>query len=201
MESPARATAAGAAIILAVTLLQPVLSHGGSPAPTPTPAPTLTPTLTPEPTPKASGPVLGQFRYREDRLSAGELSQLLALTGFTGSGHRTAWLVAMRESRANPRAHNDNPRTGDDSYGLFQINMRGYLGPARRQKYVLDWNGDLWDPVTNAWVAYEMSNGGRDFGAWGLGPNAYRQHGYGSLHKFRDQYPGHPSTWKRKRDE
>lgn len=199
MESPARTVAAGVAIILAVTLMQPALSHGGSrPTETPVPSATPTPTEAAEKKTKKSGPVLAEFRYRTDRLTAGELSQLLALSGFTGSGHRTAWLVAMRESRGNPRAHNDNASTGDDSYGLFQINMRGYLGTARRDKYVLDWNGDLWDPVTNAWVAYQMSNRGRDFGAWGLGPNAYRQHGYGSLQRFVDQYPGHPSTWRRK---
>lgn len=193
MENRARTLAVGAALVLAVTLVQPLLSHGDA-APANAPTPAAVPTATPEPTP--SGPVLGEFRYRETRLSAVELSELLALTGFRGRAHKVAWLVAMRESRGNPRAHNDNASTGDDSYGLFQINMRGYLGAARRDQYVLDWNGDLFDPVTNAWVAYEMSNHGRDFGAWGLGPNAYRHHGYGSLERFQADYPGYPRSVK-----
>lgn len=191
MDSPKRALAVGAALLLAVTLIQPLLGRAGVPETSPLPA--TSPPSTPDPCP--SGPVLGEFRFREERLTGGELAQLLALSGFEGRAHRVAWLVVMRESRGNPRAHNDNASTGDNSYGLFQINMRGYLGKARRHEYVLDWNGDLWDPVTNAWVAYEMSNRGRDWGAWGLGPTAYRPHGWSSLDEFRSQYPGEPKTW------
>ena len=187
MDSPIRAVAVGVALLLGVTLMQPALSdRAANPVP-PDPVPPIT---------CDRGPVLGEFRYRETRLTAVELSQLLALSGFTGRAHKVAWLIAMRESRGNPRAHNNNASTGDNSYGLFQINMRGYLGQARRLEYVLDWNGDLWDPVTNAWVAYEMSNRGRDWGAWGFGPNAYRDRPWSALDEFRDQYPGQPKRKK-----
>lgn len=66
-------------------------------------------------------------------------------------------------------------KTGDQSYGLFQINMLGNLGPSRRKQYGLSSNDDLYDPLTNAKVAFRLSKGGTDFGAWGVGPNAYRQ--------------------------
>jgi cell wall-associated NlpC family hydrolase len=95
----------------------------------------------------------------------------------------------MRESGGRPDAFNGNVGTGDRSYGLFQINMLGNLGPARLKQYGLANNEALLDPATNARVAYQMSKGGTDFGAWGVGPNAYRSGaGYNTL-KF-DGWPG-----------
>jgi hypothetical protein len=79
----------------------------------------------------------------------------------------------MRESGGNARAFNGNATTGDKSYGLFQINMLGGMGPARMAQYGLPNEEALFDPATNAKVAFKMSKGGTDFGAWGLGPNAY----------------------------
>jgi len=95
--------------------------------------------------------------------------------GFKGDALKTAWAIAKRESGGRPDAYNPDRSTGDDSYGLFQINMLGNLGPSRRQSYGLKSNKDLLDPATNARVAYAMSKGGKDFGAWGIGPNAYRK--------------------------
>jgi hypothetical protein len=58
--------------------------------------------------------------------------------------------IALGESGGNTRAHNDNPATGDNSYGLWQINMRGQLGPDRRREFGLSSNDQLFDPATNA---------------------------------------------------
>jgi len=99
----------------------------------------------------------------------------LQAAGFKGKALKTAWAIAKRESGGRPEAYNPNRGTGDDSYGLFQINMLGNLGPARRKQYGLKANEDLYDPATNARVAFAMSKGGTDFGAWGVGPNAYRK--------------------------
>jgi hypothetical protein len=63
-------------------------------------------------------------------------------------------------------AHNDNENTGDNSYGLFQINMIGSLGPDRLKKFDLDQNADLFDPVRNAEIAFFMSNGGKNWSSW-----------------------------------
>jgi hypothetical protein len=95
----------------------------------------------------------------------------------------------MKESTGRPKAHNGNSNTGDNSYGLFQINMIGGLGEDRRNKFDLKQNSDLWNPVRNAEIAYHMSNGGKDFGAWGIGPNAYNGGTVGSYYKWLDQYP------------
>jgi hypothetical protein len=49
---------------------------------------------------------------------------------------------------------------------MFQINMIGMLGPDRRDKFDLDSNSDLLNPVVNAQIAFHMSNGGKDWSAW-----------------------------------
>ena len=107
------------------------------------------------------------------KLSQEQLVELLRAVGFKGQALKTAWAVAMRESNGRPVAHNDNVNTGDNSYGIFQVNMIGSLGVDRRKKYDLAANTDLFDPVTNAKVVFHMTNGGTDWSSWGLGPNAY----------------------------
>lgn len=125
------------------------------------------------------------------RLTGRELSQLLYQVGFEGNAHKIAWAIVMRESSGRPMAHNDNTSTGDNSYGLFQINMIGDLGADRRDKFELRVNSDLFDPVLNAKIAHHMSAGGDDFGSWGIGPNAYRSGaGIDTIRKWFDDYPG-----------
>jgi hypothetical protein len=106
-----------------------------------------------------------------------ELIEVLTAAGFEGKALKTAWAVVMRESRGRPVAHNKNANTGDNSYGLFQINMIGGLGVDRLAKFQ-DKIGitkvtDLFNPIENAKAAYYMTAGGKDWGSWGLGPNAY----------------------------
>jgi hypothetical protein len=95
-----------------------------------------------------------------------ELKQLLRLVGFEGNKLKEAWAIAKRESTGRPLSFNGDSSTGDKSYGLFQINMIGNLGPARRDKFELKTNADLFNPVRNAEIAYHMSNGGKDWSAW-----------------------------------
>lgn len=81
--------------------------------------------------------------------------------------------VGMAESTGDSGVRNRNLDTGDDSYGLWQINMLGNLGPERLRRYGLRSAEDLKDPETNARV---MSAILRDSGitAWG----AYRDKRY-----------------------
>jgi hypothetical protein len=108
---------------------------------------------------------LDRFKSARD-LTETELKELLQAVGFEGKALRTAWAVAMKESTGRPRAFNGNTNTGDNSYGIFQINMIGSLGEARREKFKLDSNKELFDPVTNAKIAYYMSRGGEDWSSW-----------------------------------
>lgn len=122
---------------------------------------------------------------------ATDILSVLRQAGFKGNALRTAYGIAMRESGGRADAFNPNRSTGDQSYGLFQINMLGNLGPSRRKQYGLQSNEQLLDPLTNARVAYRLSKGGTDFGAWGIGKNAYRAGaGYDTIKKYVDQFPG-----------
>jgi len=107
------------------------------------------------------------------------LISVLTQAGFSGQGLATAYAVAKAESGGRADAYNGNTQTGDQSYGLFQINMLGKLGPDRRKTFGLSSNKDLLDPATNAKVAYTMSHGGTNWGPW----SAYTN---GSYKKFLD---------------
>jgi len=110
-------------------------------------------------------------------VAANKLLDLLYQAGFRGRGLDIAYAVAMAESSGNARAHNPNAGTGDNSYGLFQINMLGSMGPARRKQFGLSSNDDLFDPLTNAKVAFRMSNGGKNWGPWSTyNSGAYQQY-------------------------
>jgi hypothetical protein len=95
-----------------------------------------------------------------------ELKELLSLVGFKGKDLVVAWAVAKKESNGRPLAFNGNHETGDSSYGMFQINMIDSLGPDRREKFDLDSNAELFNPVKNAEIAYYMTNGGDDWSSW-----------------------------------
>ena len=94
------------------------------------------------------------------------LMDILKSVGFKGQALQMAYAIAMAESSGNARAHNGNAGTGDNSYGLFQINMLGDMGPERLKRFGLSSNSDLFDPYVNARVAYQMSNGGKNWAPW-----------------------------------
>ena len=120
-------------------------------------------------------------------LDKAELKDLLQAVGFEGKSLRTAWAVAMKESNGRPIAHNNNTNTGDNSYGIFQINMLGDLGADRREKFNLQTNKELFDPVTNAKIAYHMSNRGADWTSWKVYP------GQTNGERFEDFYKEFPT--------
>lgn len=82
--------------------------------------------------------------------------------------------IALAESGGRPDAHNPTPP--DDSYGLWQINMLGGMGPERRAKFGLSNNRDLFDPLTNAKAAVAIAAGGKNKTPWSTFTNgAYQQ--------------------------
>lgn len=74
--------------------------------------------------------------------------------------------VGMAESSGQSAVINNNPQTGDLSYGLWQINMIDDLGPARLRQYGLRSADDLKDPETNARVMANILRGS-GIRAWG----------------------------------
>jgi hypothetical protein len=112
-----------------------------------------------------------------------QLVELLKAVGFKGKGLKMAWAVAKAESNGRPLAFNGNARTGDSSYGIFQINMIGSLGPDRRNKYNLGLNAELFSPVKNAQIVYKMTKKGNDWSAW----SSYKK---GATSKWMGKFQG-----------
>jgi hypothetical protein len=73
--------------------------------------------------------------------------------------------ISEPESGGNPRAHNPNASTGDNSYGPWQINMLGGMGPERRKEFGIASNEELFDPATNARAAKRILDS-QGLGAW-----------------------------------
>jgi len=116
---------------------------------------------------------LKKFSEQTTPFTDEELAKMLSTVGFEGRALKVAWAVVKKESNGRPLAFNGNVKTGDNSYGIFQINMIGGLGVARRDKYELNSNKDLFDPVVNAQIAYHMSNEGSNWTSWGVGKFPY----------------------------
>jgi hypothetical protein len=112
------------------------------------------------------------------------LVELLKAVGFKGVGLKTAWAVAKAESNGRPFAFNGNAETGDSSYGIFQINMIGNLGPDRKDKFNLDLNAELFSPVKNAQIVFHMTKGGKDWSSWSSMKN-------GATNKWLKKFPNH----------
>jgi hypothetical protein len=107
------------------------------------------------------------YKYQDSTsLTDVQLKQLLYAVGFRGQGLVKAWAIAKKESNGRPLAFNGNSKTGDRSYGIFQINMIGMLKEGRKDKFGINFNSELLNPVINAQVAYHMSNGGKNWSAW-----------------------------------
>jgi hypothetical protein len=101
-----------------------------------------------------------------EMLTDRELKELLSAVGFEGKALKQAWAIAKSESNSRPMAYNGNRKTGDSSYGIFQINMLGELGIDRKEKFDLKSNILLFDPVINAEITYYMTKGGTDWSSW-----------------------------------
>lgn len=111
---------------------------------------------------------------RAKTLTKAQILYVLKYAGFKGQALRVAYGVVMKESKGHAFEHNLNPRTGDDSYGLFQINLYGAL-KYRVAYYCLTSKESLKNPVINAEIAYRMSSHGKNFSPWNVSYyNRYR---------------------------
>ena len=87
-----------------------------------------------------------------------QIAQYLRNAGFPESAIPTMLRIAQLESNNNPNAFNPDESTGDLSYGLFQINMLGKMGPERRKWFGIKSNEELYDPQKNADAAFKLWN-------------------------------------------
>lgn len=149
----------------AATLTAPATTQSNPPARTPA-TPTPAPTAPPAAGAKGGKALLGWLQQ----------------AGLSGENLRMAWSISMAESGGDPRAFNGNARTGDKSYGLFQINMLGNLGPARLREFGISSNEQLFDPATNIRAMLKVSNNCRSWTPWSVYKN-------GRYRTYYNQYP------------
>lgn len=115
-------------------------------------------------------------------MSYADLEGLWIQAGGSAASAPLAAAIAMAESGGNPSSLNNNASTGDLSYGLWQINMIGSLGPSREQQFGISSYSQLLDPLTNAKAAVKVSNGGTNFLPWSTYKNgAYQRFLNGSV--------------------
>lgn len=100
-----------------------------------------------------------------NNMKVDELTQLAKEAGFNDQEARIMAAIAASESGGNPTAHNPDASTGDNSYGLWQINMLGKMGPERRDKFGIQNDEELFDPKVNAKAAYIIYKE-QGFNAW-----------------------------------
>ena len=96
-----------------------------------------------------------------------KLVSLAQSAGFKGKDAATMAAIAMAESGGVSSKLNNNRRTGDLSYGLWQINMIDELGPERRKQFGISSNEQLFDPATNANAA-KIVKERSGFSAWSV---------------------------------
>lgn len=118
---------------------------------------------------QASGVHLAFYAHKHGQIPLDELITCLA--------------IARGESLWYDKAYNPNASTGDNSYGVWQVNLLGRLRAARLVQLGLSEPEDLFDLATNArcmGVLYrEALSWGRDSGwsPWGAYTNgSYRRH-------------------------
>jgi hypothetical protein len=114
--------------------------------------------------PPSSG---GSSSGNRGKLSGKEVYELARGAGWSSDKATTMTQIAYKESSWNTNAHNPNRATGDNSYGLWQINMLAHtlagLGISK--------NEDLFDPVKNAKAAYKVGGNGTKFTPWSVYKN------------------------------
>lgn len=127
------------------------------------------------------------------KYSNAQAAALIRSIGGTEEEAANLGALVHQESSGIPTKHNPNRSTGDNSYGLWQINMIENLEEKRLRefaKFGVTKKEDLFNPVINAKVALHMyrakAAAGRppmeDWGAWKV---AY---GRGTNNYWRQQY-------------
>jgi hypothetical protein len=103
--------------------------------------------------------------------SSVDVARVAYNAGFRGQALVNMVALALSESGGNPNSLNDNPKTGDYSVGLWQINYFGGLADSRTKSYGapaalrgVDIAGP--EAAANAKAAFTMSGGGQNLNPW-----------------------------------
>ena len=114
----------------------------------------------------------GQGQQGSDPIPSGgkaspeQIARIAKTAGIPEKHIPTMVSIALAESGGNIGArYNPEGNTGEDSYGLWQINMDPRYADERLKLFGIDNKKKLFDPVTNAKAAYEIFKQ-QGFNAW-----------------------------------
>lgn len=93
------------------------------------------------------------------KLTGAQVERLARDVGFAPDLARTMTQIAWGESGWNTHAHNPNRGTGDNSYGIWQINMIETYQQSRLKQFGIKTNEELFNPQTNARAAMSLYKG------------------------------------------
>tara|TARA_B000000557_G_scaffold75761_1_gene60436 strand:+ start:3388 stop:5274 length:1887 start_codon:yes stop_codon:yes gene_type:complete len=100
------------------------------------------------------------------KASSEQIARIAKTAGIPEKHIPTMVAIALAESGGNIGArYNPEGNTGEDSYGLWQINMDPRYEDERLKLFGIDNKKKLFDPVTNAKAAYEIFKQ-QGFNAW-----------------------------------
>lgn len=99
------------------------------------------------------------------QLSFAQIEQLWVANGGSAALAPVMAAVSIAESGGRTDAHNYNPATGDDSYGLWQINYYGSLLSGRTQRYGAP-QQLVADPNLQARAALSLAGNGSGLSNW-----------------------------------
>lgn len=109
------------------------------------------------------------------QLNPAQAASLIKSVGGTDDEARVLGAITVPESSGINTKH--NTKAPDDSYGLWQINMIGKLGPERLKQFGLSSPDELYDPQKNAKAALAIARGPGGFNNWSTYKSgAYRQY-------------------------
>lgn len=91
-------------------------------------------------------------------MTAAEIYRVARAAGFPPAIAVTMTAIALRESSGDPAAFNGDTKTGDRSYGLWQINMLGPLSAERMKLFGIADEKELFIPAVNAHAAFLLWN-------------------------------------------
>jgi hypothetical protein len=92
-------------------------------------------------------------------VTAAEIYRVARAAGFPPVIAVTMTAIALRESSGDPTVFNGDAKTGDRSYGLWQINMFANLASSRMKLFGLTDEKELLIPAINARAAFRLWGG------------------------------------------
>lgn len=92
-------------------------------------------------------------------MTAAEIYAVARAAGFPPVVAVTMTAIALRESSGDPTVFNGDSKTGDRSYGLWQINMFGQLAANRMKLFGIVDEKELLIPAINARAAFKLWGG------------------------------------------